>query len=308
MATPGVPYGYTLVPTQQLLPQGQRLVPVHGGRNVYSVMDLDDEEEEYAPPPRPRSRVLDDLDSPEMDEFSATTRQIRKDANSILERLGTSKPKSKASQLFSTYDYDTRPITSRYLAPAPDRSHLRGHSPLLDDELDPVLQSLRPGRRTIGTCSRPLTNRGTDRIFTPQSMTANRIQSLYNQLDEPVYAPEIKHFDYTECLRRDRPESIRRDREAAREKVTGDINRRATLLEPSSGLAEARERRSSVKRERLGYDPNSVKSNISIRAQYAAMRAAATRTVRTPTPSALLHIPNPRQAPSNESATSASST
>lgn len=305
MAAPGVPYGYALVPQSMLVNPGQRLVPVTGGRNVYSYVDVDDEEEEYNPPAprRPRSRILDDTESPEMEEFSAATRQIRKDANNILQRLGSSKPTSKASQLFRNYDYDTRPLTSKYLAPPPDRSHLRPTSPSLDEEPDPVLQSLRPGRRYGSLGSRPSTSTyGTDRVFTPTSLTANRIQSLYKDLDESLYAPEIKSFDYTECLRR--------DRKAAGEKVRGDVQCRAALLDTSPSLADARERRSSVKRERLGYDPNSVKSNISIRAQYAAMRAAASRNIRIPSAGPLTPTPTPIKqapAPASSSATSAAS-
>lgn len=268
----------SMAPMAPMAPIAPRLYPVPGGRNIYSIADDEDIDDEYVPPPpRPRSRVVDDdIDSPAMEEFSAATRQIRKDADSILQRLGSSKKptKTSSSNFFKNYDYDTRPLTSKYLAPPPDRSHLRGASPSLDEEPDPVLQSLRPGRR-YGTSSRPLSSTvGTDRIYTPTSITANRIQSLYKDLDEPLYSPEIKSFDYTECLRR--------DREEVGAKVRGDVNRRAALMDTPSALLDARERRSSLKRDRLGYDPGSVKSNISIRAQYAAMRAAAGRNIRNP--------------------------
>lgn len=286
MATAGVPYGYTLVPQPMLGPvtPSQRFLPMPGGRSIYSLADTEDDEDEYVPPPpRPRSRIVDDDDAPEMEQFSIATKQIRKDADAILQRLNATKPKSKASDFFRNYDYDTKALTSKYLAPPPDRSHLRPTSPSLDDEPDPVLQSLRPGRGRRGGggsgvsgsfSSRPILSTGSDRVFTPTSITANRIQSLYKDLDDSLYSPEIKSFDYTECLRR--------DREAASEKVKGDVSRRAVLLEPSLGLAESREKRSSVKRERLGYDPNSVRSNINIRAQYAAMRAAAGGHTRKP--------------------------
>ncbi|CAL8135463.1 unnamed protein product [Orchesella dallaii] len=300
VATSGVPYGYTLVP-QQVLGPGQRLVPVPGGgRNVYSLVDIDDEEEEYAPPPRrPRSRLLDDEENPEMEAFSATTRQIRKDADAILQRLGSTRP-TKSSNFWRTYDYDTRSITPRYLAPPPDRSSLysRPITPTLDEEPDPFLQSLRPGRRGAGGSRLVTTSLGPERVYTPTSLTAHRVQTLYKELDEPLYAPELKHFDYTACLRQNRA--------ADQEKVRGDVHRRAVLLEPSSGLAEAREKRTSLKLDRLGYDPNSVKSNISIRAQYAAMRAAAGRNLRKPTGLATLSVEP--AAPRPSSAASAPST
>ncbi|ODM90634.1 hypothetical protein Ocin01_16048 [Orchesella cincta] len=175
VATSGVPYGYTLVP-QQVLGPGQRLVPVPGGRNVYSLVDMDDEGRLRSPT------------SP----------------SSFPSRLSSTRP-ARATNFWRTYDYDTRSLTPRYLAPPPDRSTIRPITPTLDEEPDQFLQSLRPSGRRGG--SRLVTasySGGAERVYTPTSLTAHRVQSLYKELDEPLYAPELKNFDYTACLRRDR--------------------------------------------------------------------------------------------------------
>jgi len=256
-----VPYGYTLVP-QTMVPQQRLMLVQPGTRTRYSVVDYDDEEPEEYVPIRPKKRssdiINDIIDSPEMDEFSAKTRQIRKDAESVLQRLNTSRPtSSRASDFFRTYDYDRRPLLQRYPSPLPERTLTR--SPYLEEEDEP-LTSRRSYRYSGASSLRPTS------AISPINLTKERVRSVYQDLEEPIPFRAPRTYDFAH------PDSVSLRNPS--DKVKAEINRKAMLKEPSKAIG-----RSSSLKSRIGCDANEVRNNISIRAHYAAMREAASRDV-----------------------------
>lgn len=278
MATSPVPFGYQIVP--QSSHPGQRVIYLQPSpRPTYhtSALDLDDEEEEYVPirsPAQRASRFVEDLcDSPELDEFSATTRRIRRDAESALQRVSSSKPAYQpmtASNYFKNYDFE------RIYGPprTPTERVTRATTPISvaddDDELDHLVR--RKAYRGHGGNS--LSAYGPRSTGT--SLVTNKIKSIYRDLDEPVpfsCAKSPEHLSATTS-------ALLSDFAGA--KVRTDVNTKAFLREPPSSSSSSGYRSSGSFREPRTYtrNPDQVKNNISIRAQYAAVREAANRGIR----------------------------
>lgn len=233
-------------------------------------IDLDDEDVEEYVPIKPRKRTQDVIneimDSPEMDEFTAQTRQIRKDANAVLQRLNTPKPSSRASDFFKSYDYDTRPLVQRYPSPLPERASTR--SPYLEEDDN------EPGssRRFRGLSSYPSSVRPFG--ISTLSLTKDRIRNVYSDLDEPASYKTPKSYDFSHTNHGSLLSSP--------SSVGSEINRKAMLKEPSRAIGRSYSLRTPRR------DASDVKSNISIRAQYAAMREAATRDVNIRKPKEIM--------------------
>jgi hypothetical protein len=233
-----------------------------GARTSYSMVDYDDEEPEEYVPIRPKKRSSDIInevtDSPEMEEFAAKTRQIRKDADAVLQRLNTTRPTSRATDFFKNYDYDRRPLVQRYPSPLPERTYSR-RSPYMDED-----EELTTSRRSYGGYASSLR----PSAYTPMGLTKDRIRSVYQELDEPLSFRTPKSYDYLH------PDTL--VPRTPRETVQSEINRKAALKqEPPKPIG----RSSSLRSNRIGQDANDVRNNINIRAHYAAMREAASRDV-----------------------------
>jgi hypothetical protein len=244
------------------------------------VVDYDDEEPEEYVPIRPKKRSSDliheMIDSPEMEEFSAKTRQIRKDAESVLQRLNTTRPTtSRASDFFKSYDYDRRPLMQRYPSPLPERSYTARRSPYLDEEEEPTTSS----RRRYGTSLRPSN-------LTSMGLTKERIRSVYQDLEEPITFRAPRTFDYSyPDTYLSSSSALRSPRDIARDTVQSEINRKAALKqEPPRPVG----RSSSLRAGRIGQEASDVRNNISIRAHYAAMREAASRDVNLRKPKEIM--------------------
>ncbi|OXA64432.1 uncharacterized protein LOC110863628 isoform X2 [Folsomia candida] len=263
-----IPYGYTLVPNTTVVPQQRLMMCQPGIRTTYSVVDDDEDVDDYVPiRPKKRSQdvISEIMDSPEMDEFSAQTREIRRNADAVLQRLNTTKPTSRATDFFKSYDYDTRPLVQRYPSPLPER-HLPRSSPYLEEDDEPCTSSWR-SRGLNSSYPSSLRPCGVSSM----SLTKDRIRSVYADLDEPVSYKTPKSYDFSH------PDYS--GIKTPRGSVQSEINRKAMLKEPSRSIGIGRSSSLRTPRERITQDASDVRNNISIRAHYAAMREAANRDV-----------------------------
>jgi hypothetical protein len=271
-----VPYGYSLVPnnyapnnyvpnnyvSNNVVPQHRLMMVQPGIRTRYSVLDPDDDEVDDYVPIRPKKRSSDLInelsDSSEMEEFSAQTREIRKNADAVLTRLNASKPVSRASDFFKSYDYDTRPLVMRKPSPIPERYSTRSPYPEDDEDIED-----RVSWRFRGLYPSSLRQCGISSV----SLTKDRIRSVYADLDEPASYRTPKSYDFSH------PDfSTLRTPIGA---VQSEVNRKAMIREPAIGRSTSLR----TPRDKIHQDASDVRSNISIRAHYASMRDAATRDV-----------------------------